>query len=171
MDKAIERSHKEKILRRLAGFLRELGYARTKPTYFTRPRGLVVEFIHLHKYTFAPAFRVHMGIRVTNDTFAAIALNGPDSQPYVCAGSPGGRRFNFYFYEAPETVERCATELADYVVTIAEPWFLTWQEHSLLLESSDSPLSSEAKACLRSAIDLEPRPERLEQTRQLLGAA
>jgi len=171
MEKALERSHKEKVLRRLGTLLRDLGYARTKPTFFTRPRGPIVEFVHLHKYTFAPEFRVHLGIRVTNDTFEAVALNGPDSQPYVCKGSPGGRRFNFCFHDAPETVERCADELAAYVSTIAERWFLGWHEDSALLDRAESPLSADAKAGLREAMEFGPRPERVEQTRRLMGAA
>jgi hypothetical protein len=171
MDKALQRSHREKVLRRLAGLLGDLGYARTKPTFFTRPRGLVVEFVHLHKYTFAPDFRVHLGIRVTNDPREAIALNGPDSEPYVCKGAPGGRRFNFRFHDAAETVERCAAELAAYVATIGEGWFVLWRESSLLLERADSPLSVDAKASLQRAMELGPHLERIARTRRLLGAA
>jgi len=168
MDKALERSHKDKVYRRLATLLRDQGYARTKPTFFTRPRGLLVEFVHLHKYTFAPEFRVHLGIRVTNDAFDAVALNGPDSHPYVCKGSPGGRIFDFSFHVAPETIERCAAEIADYVRTVGEPWFLVWRDDALLLDRADSPLRT-AKADFKSALEHGPRPERVAQTSRLLG--
>jgi hypothetical protein len=169
MDKVLERSNKEKILRRLGSLLKELGLRRTKPTFFTRPRGLVVEFVHLHKYTFAPEFRIHLGIRVTNDTFEAAALNGPDSQPYACKDSPSGRRFNFSFHDAPETVERCAAEIAFFIRDVAEPWFLRWRDTGRLLNDESSPLGADAKVHLKSAIESGPAPERIEKSRQLLG--
>jgi hypothetical protein len=112
-----------------------------------------------------------LGIRVTNDVFEAIALNGPGDQPYVCKGAAGGRRFNFSFHDAPETLERCADEIAAYVTTIGEPWFVLWREGSTLMDRADSPLSPEAKASLRQSMDLGPHPERVEQTRRLLGVA
>jgi hypothetical protein len=171
MDKVLERKNKDKILRRLGNRLQDLGFRRTKPTFFTRPRGLVVEFVHLHKYTFAPEFRVHLGLRVANDSFEAAALNGPDSQPYVCKDSPSGRRFNFCFHDAPDTVESCAAEIDAYVRAVAEPWFRSWQDTERLLADDSSPLAADAKAHLRSAIQSGPDPERIEVTRRLLGAA
>jgi hypothetical protein len=123
MDKAFERKNKDKVLRRVAQLLADRGFRRTRSTFYTRLRGPVVEFVHLHKFTFAPDFRVHLGTRAADDPSDAWALNGPDSQPYVCKDSPSGRRFDFRFHEAPETVERCAGEIADFVREVAEPWF------------------------------------------------
>src|SRR4051812_9230071 len=128
MDKAAERSGKEKVLRRLAHVLDGFGFRRTKPTFFTRPSGLLVELVHLHKFTFEPSFRVHLGIRVMNDPSPFVALNGPDSHAYVCKGAPGGRTYNFRYHVEPETIERCADELAAYVEAVAEPWFYTWRD-------------------------------------------
>ena len=45
-----ETSRAEKVRRLLQVPLRELGFERTKPTFFTRSRAPVVHFIHLHKY-------------------------------------------------------------------------------------------------------------------------
>jgi hypothetical protein len=171
MDKALERSQKGKILRQLARALRDLGFTRTKPTFFTRPRSLVVEFVHLHKYSFDSDFRVHLGVRVTNDPFDAIALNGPDSHPYVCKGSPAGRRFNFCFDDTTESVERCVAELAVFVSTIGENWFRAWREDSALLDRADSPLHAEDKASLQRALTFGPDEEKVEQTKRLLGLA
>lgn len=53
MDPKIERSSKEKILRRLAKLLAPKGFERTKPTFYTRVRLPVIEFVHVHKFTFA----------------------------------------------------------------------------------------------------------------------
>jgi len=169
MDKVAERSGKEKVLRRLGGSLGDVGFKRTKPTFFTRPSGLVVEFIHLHKFTFAPDFRVHMGLRVTNDSFPAASLNGPDSEPYFCKGAPGGRRYNFRYHLDAETIERCVSEVTAYVRTIAEPWFETWRDLERLL-SSVSPLSPDARSALRAAVEAGPDPTAVALTRKLLGA-
>jgi hypothetical protein len=162
-------SRAEKVRRRLQAPLRGLGFERTKTTFFTRSRALTIHFIHLHKYSFAPEFRVHPGIRVSNDAFPAAALNGPDSHPYVCKGAPGGRVYNFAFHLAPETWVRCADEIAAYVRTVALPWFDTWSDHRRLLAAPDSPLDADARAALAAALDAGPDPERLALTRRLLG--
>jgi hypothetical protein len=132
---------------------------------------LVVEFVHLHKYTFAPEFRIHLGIRVTNDTFEAAALNGPDSQPYACKDSPTGRRFNFNFHDAPETLDRCAAEIVSFVRDVAEPWFLHWRDIERLIGDESSPLDADAKVHLKTAIEYGPTPDRIEKSRRILGAA
>ena len=90
MDKTLEKAHARKVLSGLAKAVRPLGFARTKPTFSHRTRGPIVEFIHLHKYSFDSSFRVHLGLRVTNDAFPAAHLNGLDSHPYVCKGAPAG---------------------------------------------------------------------------------
>jgi hypothetical protein len=80
-----ERSRTEKVRRRLQVPMRELGFERTKPTFFTHSHGVVIHFIHLHKYSFASKFRVHLGIRVSNDAFPAAALV-PVEAIYMLAG-------------------------------------------------------------------------------------
>jgi hypothetical protein len=42
-----------------------------------RPGDLVTPFFHFHKFTFGLRFRIHLGVRIMNDTFVALALNGP----------------------------------------------------------------------------------------------
>jgi hypothetical protein len=95
--------------------------------------------------------------------------NGPDSHPYVCKNSPSGRRFDFRFHDAPDTVERCAAEIVSFIRDVAEPWFLGWRDTERLLCDESSPLDADAKAHLRSANESGPNPEGIEKTRQLLG--
>ena len=64
-----------------------------------RLRPQVVEFAHLHKYSFKPGFRVHLGLRVVNDTFEACALNGPTQNS------------GFDFTSAEASVETCADRI------------------------------------------------------------
>jgi hypothetical protein len=77
MDRRLESSNRDKVLRRVARQLRQAEFVRTKPTFFTWVGDHVIEFVHLHKFTKGPSFRVHLGIRVINDSFDACALNGP----------------------------------------------------------------------------------------------
>jgi hypothetical protein len=164
-----ERAGAGKVLTRLARALGPLGFARTKPTFFTRPRELVIEFVHLHKFRFGPAFRVHLGLRVTNDPFDAAALNGPNSHVYTCPGPPGGRRYDFHYGETPEAIDRCAAELADFVRLVGEPWFGSWRDPQRLAGAADSPLDSEASGALRAALKNGPDPRRVALAARLLG--
>ena len=79
MDATTKRKRDEQVRRLVSKLLAPFGLARTKPTYWTRPRESVVEFVHLHLYTFGPVFRIHLGIHVLNDPRDFVALNGPQS--------------------------------------------------------------------------------------------
>ena len=79
MDVIAKRRGAERVRRLLGTKLRPLGFVRGKTSFWARPQGHVIEFLHLHLFTFTPAFRAHAGIRVVNDTSAAAALNGPTS--------------------------------------------------------------------------------------------
>jgi hypothetical protein len=67
--KPIERSNAGKVLRRFAKQLLPLGYRR-KSTFFAREAGHIIQFLHLHKFSFGPNFRMHVCIRVLNETWA-----------------------------------------------------------------------------------------------------
>jgi hypothetical protein len=162
MEKRIERLQKERVLRRLRRLLGPLGFARTRPTFFTRHREFVIEFVHVHKFTFKPGFRIHVGLRVTNDTFEACSLNGPDSE-----GAPP----RFEFGASEQSVAQCAAEMLQYVEDVAEPWFGRWRGLDRLLHDSSSPLDPGAKTCLREAVNSKVSPERVAHTKRLLGVA
>ena len=78
-EKKQESRDAQKVLRLLARKLETLGFRRTKSTFFTRPTKLGLEFVHVHKFSFAASFRVHFGLRVRTDDFPAAHLNGPTS--------------------------------------------------------------------------------------------
>src|SRR6187399_1594021 len=81
MDASIKRSLAEEVRRQTTKYLHTLDFARTKSGFWTRPSELFVDFVHLHLYSFAPEFRVHIGSQVLNDPFEAIALDGPATRP------------------------------------------------------------------------------------------
>ena len=64
MEKSVERSLHGKILRRVARLLDPIGFRRAKTRSSFERQEWVIEFIHLYKYSFAPGYRVHLGIRV-----------------------------------------------------------------------------------------------------------
>ncbi len=78
-----------------------LGFEAGGTVFFIRRREWVAEFIHLHEYSFAPGYRIHLGIRVLNDAFAALALNGPDSHPCTCPDSSNGSLYELDFAPRP----------------------------------------------------------------------
>ena len=169
MDKKLERSNKEKVLRQLAKNLASAGFRRTKPTFFTRLSLPVIEFVHLHKFTFEPSFRIHLGIRVVNDPLSAVALNGATSDEYRGQNSPAGVHYNFRFHEAQETLDRCASNVAEFISTIAEPWFQSCRNHEALASSPKSPLNAEARAALARALAGQCEEAFVAKTKELLN--
>jgi hypothetical protein len=161
MDKRLERTNAEKVRRRLARSLQPLGFSRTKTSFFTRPKSFWIEFVHLHKYSFAPGFRVHLGIRVLNDNFEAVALNGPDSH------SLGW--FNLDYDTTPKSIDKCAEKITRFCQDVGESWFQEWNEPAKLYTAPNSPLEASAKVALRRAVNANSEWERVRYSYQLLG--
>lgn len=137
MDKKIESSNAEKVRRRAAKLLKEYGFLRTKSTFYTRILNDRVEFVHLHKFTFGPIFRVYVGIRFFCDSFDAVALNGPDSDLHRY-----NKEFRMRFWNEEETLAICANDILNFVRTIGFDWFDKWKDINFLLNSSESPLKT-----------------------------
>jgi len=169
MEKSVERSCHGKVLRRVAGLLAPLGFQRAKSTFFIRHREWVIEFIHLHKYSFAPGYRVHLGIRVLNDVFPAPALNELDSHPYTCEGSPNGSQYTLDFGPDQASVERCSMEIHRWCSEVGLPWFNQFYNPHALLTDTASPLDENVKARLRQAMSGESDPDPVRASKSLFG--
>ncbi len=144
VDKKLERSNADKVLRRFANNIKDLGFKRTKPTFFVREVDFLIEFIHIHKYTFDSTFRMHICLRVLNESRDFIALSGPTDRE-LQEGT------NFRFGKDIESVEACAVRMAEFVHSHAELWFSTWHDRKLLL-ADGSPLYDDQKLALEEAI-------------------
>lgn len=140
MDKKVESSNAEKVRRRVSKLLKEYGFSRTKSTFYTRIWNDRVEFVHLHKFTFGPIFRVHLGIRFLCDSFDSVALNGPDSDFYRY-----NKEYSFGFWKEEETLDRCANDILRFVRTVGFDWFDKWKDNNSLLNSPESPLKEDIK--------------------------
>lgn len=171
MEPKLEQSCKEKILRRLAKLLLPSDFRRSKPTFYTRVRLPVIEFIHIHKFTFEPSFRLHIGIRVVNDPFKAVALNGPISDDYTGPASVFApkRLYHFHYDESDDSLDRCAVDITNFVARVGEKWFESNRDLEQLARSPASPLSSDARAALIRALTGEIEQELVAQTRTLLN--
>jgi hypothetical protein len=157
---ASKRSAAEKVRRRVARRLAGEGFARTKPTFWTRPAGAMIEFVHLHLYSFEPRFRVHIGVRVRNDPFEAVALNGPASHPTD--------HYPMDFNTETASLDQCADSIARYCQAVGEPWWRGFRASNRLL-GADSPLDAPAQSALTSALRGAVAQDSLERTRSLLG--
>lgn len=153
MDKKLEKSGHQKILRRISKRLKEFGFERYKSTFFVRRKDKFTQFIHLHKFTFAAEYRVHLGIRVLNDMNEFWHLNGINSSPYQCKNSPSGKKYNFRYHKTDETIERCVENIFQFCVEVGEKWFDKWNSFEKLITSPDSPLDIEEKNLLKNFDD------------------
>lgn len=147
----------EKACRDFTARIAPLGYARTKKMFWTRMHVQTADFIHFHPsgssygkpLNYSVEIRVHFGIRVLNDTFPALALNGPFSD----AGRLRLGRYHLRFNaQTDSTYDRCIEDLARFVIEQGEPWFIRFREADALLTFEDSPLQQPEKEHLRAVI-------------------
>jgi len=141
----------QKVLRLLAKKLQPLGFERTKPTFFVRPGKVVLEFVHVHKYTFGPRFRLHLGVRIRFDQYVAQALNGPAFDGTPGASQPSARiRFNYR--SDVETIAACAEAMAQTVETAGTLWFRAMSNPEQLLSIYRSPTTSISVDAMKLAL-------------------
>lgn len=169
MDSKIEQSNKQKVLRRAARLLVALGYNRTKPSFFTRERVHTIEFVHIHKFSYRPSFRVHVAIRVLNVDTDFIVLNGLSSDPYRPAERPNDKSYDLSFGIDESSLETCAQNIFDFVRDVGEPWFLNWNDPDTLINRSTSPLDDHDKAGLVEAVQGGVKASNVVKSRKLLG--
>jgi hypothetical protein len=151
-EKKQESRDAQKVLRLLAGMLKPFGFQRTKPTFFTRPGTYVIEFVHVHKYTFAASFRVHFGVRVRSDEFPAAGLNGPCTDGIPDPDAPGRRLHAFDFTADEVSWKRCAELMLQCITNEGLSWFASIANPTALL-SPGSPLTRNAQLALQREVE------------------
>lgn len=168
-EKKQESRDAQKVLRLLAKKLKPLGFERTKPTFFTRPGRYVLEFVHVHKYTFGPFFRVHFGVRVRSDEFAAAHLNGPAADSIQDPDTPGDPRYDFSFGSSEASREACSNAMLQFVSSEGTHWFSLLANPTALL-SSNSPLTHSAMTALQRELKEPSFAHVSEATKKALNA-
>jgi hypothetical protein len=168
MENAAEKSGHGKILRRVGWILEQLGFERSRQTFFVRRREHVIEFVHLHKFSFDSSYRIHLGLRVLNDTFQAPSLNGPHSDDYRGPNSPNGSRYSLRYGPEPATILRCVEEIFRWCLDVGEPWFERNRDPTRLIQDG-SPLNKSEQERLRLALDGQSDPAYVQATIKQLG--
>ena len=169
-EKKQESRDAQKVLRLLADMLKPLGFRRTKPTFYTRQTSHVIEFVHVHKYTFAASFRVHFGVRVRSDSFPAAGLNGPCADGVPDPNAPGLRLHDFDFTPDEESWKRCAELMHQHIEKEGISWFASVAGPEVLL-SKNSPLTPDARCALRRELESPASVQVSEATQRALNAA
>lgn len=115
MNKTLEKKIVAKIQSAFGKILQEYDYKHTKPSFYIKKEGDWYLVIHLHKFSFAPAFRIHTALRHINDSFEAIALNGPDSDV--------PKKYRIVFSDDLESLNKCVGEMMKFVHEVSFEWF------------------------------------------------
>lgn len=158
--KAAERSNAGKVLRKVAKQLKVRGFSR-KSTFFSRERGHLIQFLHVHKFSFGPCFRVHVGLRVLNDSDPRLVLNGISSDGHA------HYRMSIEYANDEASMAKCVEEMLAYVSQVAEPWFQR-TSYAVLLGGS-SPLYPHERQALSAALKGESDENHIALSRSLLG--
>ncbi|OWR32365.1 hypothetical protein CDO73_01780 [Saccharibacillus sp. O23] len=164
MDKKLEQKSAAQIGRKLAEDLKGFGFRKTKTAFYTRVRPDRIEFVYLNKLASGPYFRVQIGIRFLCDPFPVVALEG------ICSDDDREYRIRMSYTREPESLDRCAEAILDYVRERGEPWLAYWTDEKRLLREEGSPILRFKEEYARSA---EKTGEGFEQaaalSRMLLG--
>lgn len=168
-EKKLETRNAQKVARLLANKLRPLGFERTKTNIFTRSKPLVIEFVHIHKFSFQASFRVHFGVRVRTDDFPGAHLNGPSSDEMRDLEDQSKSRYTFSFSSDAASWDACAEEILRCVLKEGSAWFASMENRERLL-SPTSPLTQEARLALQCELQSGLAPEASQHTRKVFNA-
>jgi hypothetical protein len=150
-----------------------LGFERTRKKLWVRLHEHIADVLLLHRggssygapSNGSVSLRLHLAIRVLNESSAAIHLNGPDSD-----GAPREDRYHLRFNaESLDSFDRCVFDLARYVREIGEPWFSLFRHADALLSHGETPLHQDAKISLRDALAGRSSSDALALTEKELG--
>ena len=165
----IKHQQKEKIFRIISKELAESGFYRTKPTFWVKELKNTIEFIHIHTFSFAYSFRIHLGIRVKNDSFDAIALNGLSSfDGWWQKDKKDGEVRVLKFNELDDSIGSCAKNITDFIELIGLPWFELFEDDNELLHNQNSPLDTNEKTGLLEMINGKAKDENIKLSHDLL---
>ena len=137
--------------------MRSSGFIHSKPSFLVRSLGSFAVFVHFHKFSFGPHFRVHFGVRVMNDPFEAIALNGPS---FEHAGTYGA--------DEDETLA-CTRTLIALIEGEGQSWFSKFPDAESLCRAPGSPLQDRDRQALADDFGEKRNAARWRVSEQLLG--
>jgi hypothetical protein len=165
--------HEEEACVAFTKEVERLGFERTRKKLWVRLHTYTADVLHLHRggisygapSTASVSLRLHLAIRVLNDSAPSLHLNGPDTDR-----APREGRYHLRFNaESLDSFDRCVRDLSRYAREIGEPWFSSFRDSEALLKPGDSPLSDEARINLRAALNGHASPDAVALTEKELG--
>lgn len=164
----------ERACKDFSSLVGSLGFVRTKKLMWVRRREWTADVIMFHRcgstygapINFKVEVRVHFAIRVLNDSFESLALNGPWSE----VGRVRDGRYHLSFNAKTGSMyERCLNDLVRFVEAAGEPWFQSFSKAEKLISASDTPLTPASAAFLSSALSGEADAGNVASSLKLLG--
>lgn len=163
------------IKKRFTEELAKHGFIAGKRNFWVCVKTNYYWFIHLHTFTFAPAFRIHAGVRYFNDPFEAIALNGIDTGNHFfdlknMLGLSEKRHY-LVFDESARSQEICTHNMMIYFEHFALPWlsqfkslddFIKNKAHINFLRDADINM-------IQASLNMQDNPINIAQTKKLFG--
>ncbi len=170
----VVRQAEETALRKFESRINDLGFKRTRKRLYVRPGDYTVDFVNVHRdgisygapISASVSFRLEAGIRVLNDPFDALDLNGPIPNGDTLRKGRYHWRFNA---KSGSTFDRCIADMERYVRTVLVPWWAKFQKPPKLLKGRKSPLSKDSKIGLAEDLDGNRRREHIRRSKNLLG--
>lgn len=141
--------------------LAKAGFTRGKTSWWYRLREERAELVHLLLYRGQDLFRAYGAIRVLNDPFPAVDLNGPVSQDEDLE--------HLGFGQSDEAVRECVDECEAYAKRVLLPWFESW-DLDAILRHRNPPFSVRSTDALLDALAGRGEVERRVRSLKLFGA-
>jgi hypothetical protein len=161
---------KNKIFVAVTKELSDLGFHKTKSTFWTKEYANTIQFIHIHSFSFDYSFRIHLGIRVKNDSFEAAALNGP------CINDGWWKSETIFsckkylnFSNEIDSITECSNNILGYINIIGIPWFDEFKNDNQLLTNPKSPLNKDQKLALSNVLSGNLNPDNVILSKKVLG--
>lgn len=146
------------------------GFRQTKKRVWVRRRERTADFILFESsprpINHSTSMDIHFGIRVINDDFVALALNGPHSDAPTTRAGRYHLRFNAKSWDQ---YDRCLTDLLRLTTEVGEPWFSAFEASDALLGRPDSPLGLSMKGLLLADLGGARNPDNEKLSLKLLG--
>lgn len=158
--KKTEQKNAQKVLRRFTNHVMNLGFSRTKPTFWVREKTHLVEFIHIHKRKHRPDFDIFTCLRPFNSSLEFIALEGELDRQLLSG-------VNFEYSDSKDSVEQCAVKMASFVQRHSETWYDKFSDQKVLLGAS-SPFDKRHKNDFKQALEGNTIQSQVDRTKELL---
>ena len=139
------------IFKMFAKQVSPLGFTQLKTTWWERRKDLILQKIHIHKFSFTTSFRVHAALHLVGFGKDVDWLNGMSSHDgwyeKKIMGLPISR-YDFKYTESSASWPHAADNLFEFTKEVLVPWFERWSDFDRLKSAADSPLDGEQKAFL-----------------------